>query len=343
MLESMEKIVPRLTVGLPPWDQMKTLAVNSGPMGLFALFMAASFLMIWRLNAIEQKGFEGTLVGTLVMPFCSGFANLSFAAVMATGKGDGSLVIENCIVNNVTNLTLVIGIPAIFWGLNITRNPGGKKTSTESSISRLSLILSLVALLFFTLVVWLLSRDGILDFPDGMVLTGLFLFWQVFHLIDVMKNNVREKRTISLTIVLDFILVGLCAWATFYTIDGLVEWVNARNSGFVSRQNLGFLSGFLMVVPNALLAFYYSAKGRSDIAYSSQIGDCHICIPLCIGLYAIVSPIVVPQTFGMGVAIITGAGGLLFVFTTVLGGLPRIMGVTLALSYSFFVYHGILS
>jgi cation:H+ antiporter len=97
-----------------------------------------------------------------------------------------------------------------------------------------------------------------------------------------------------------------------------------------------------MFVPNALLAFYYSAKGRSDIAYSSQIGDCHICIPLCIGLYAIVSPIVVPSSFGVGVAIITGAGGLLFVFTAVLGRLPRIMGATLALSYSIFVYHGIL-
>jgi cation:H+ antiporter len=343
MFEVVEKFVSGLTIGLPPWDQIKTLAANPGPMGLFALFMAASVFMIWRLNAIERKGFEGTLVGTLVMPFCSGFANLSFAAVMAAGKGNGSLVIENCIVNNVTNLTLVIGIPAIFWGINITQNRGGKKTTPESRISRLSLLLSLVALLFFTLAVWLLSRDGMLDASDGMVLTGLFLFWQVFHLVEVMKNNVRKKRTIPLTIVLDFILVGLCAWATFYTIDGLVEWVSAREgSGFISRQNLGFLSGLLMVVPNALLAVYYSAKGCSDIAYASQIGDCHICIPLCIGLYAMFSPIAVPPNFGVGVAIITGAGGMLFVFTAVLGRLPRIMGATLALSYSIFVFRGIL-
>ena len=103
----------------------------------------------------------------------------------------------------------------------------------------------------------------------------------------MMKNNVRKNRTISLTIARDFIVVILCAWVTFYTIDGLVEWVTNQESGFISKKNLGFLSGFLMVLPNGLLAFYYSAKGRSDIAYSSQIGDCHICIPLCLGLYAI--------------------------------------------------------
>ncbi len=343
LFEGVEKVVVRLTIGLPPWDQVKSLAVSPGPAGLLALFMAASFLMIWRLNAIERKGFEGTLVGTLVMPFCSGFANLSFAAVMAAGHGDGRLVIENCMVNNVTNLTLVIGIPAIFWGLNITRSPGGKKTTPESTISQLSLLLSLVAMVFFTLAVWLLSRDGILDGPDGMVLTGLFLFWQVFHLVDLMKNNVRKKRTPSPAIFMDFILVGLCAWATFHTIDGLVAWVTARGeSGFISRRNLGFLSGLLMVVPNALLAVYYSAKGRSDIAFSSQIGDCHICIPLCIGLFAIFSPITVPPAFGVGVAIITCAGGLLFLFTAALGRLPRIMGATLAFSYLIFVYQNML-
>ena len=39
--------------------------------------------MIWRLQAIEGKGFEGTVLGTLIMPYCLGFANLVFAYVMS--------------------------------------------------------------------------------------------------------------------------------------------------------------------------------------------------------------------------------------------------------------------
>ena len=37
------------------------------------LFIAASVVMIWRLEALEKKGFEGTVLGTLVMPYASGF------------------------------------------------------------------------------------------------------------------------------------------------------------------------------------------------------------------------------------------------------------------------------
>ena len=55
---------------------------------------------------MECKGFEGTVLGTLIMPYCSGFANLVFAFVMSRAGGKGSTVMENCIVNKVTNLTL---------------------------------------------------------------------------------------------------------------------------------------------------------------------------------------------------------------------------------------------
>ncbi|MBI9088924.1 MAG: hypothetical protein JEZ12_06900 [Desulfobacterium sp.] len=358
MFEKLEKALPRVKIDLPALDRWPDMVFSLGPLPLLFLFMASSLIMIWRLNAVEEKGFEGTMVGTIVMPFCSGFANLAFALVMAGSKDGGSLVLENCIVNNVTNLTLVLGIPTLFWGINIAgrkkvppkkenkkaaAKEKEKEKRTEAKISYFSLLLSLIAMLFFTGAVWQLARDGILDASDGMVLTGLFLFWQAFHVVDVMKNNVRKSRTVDPSVIGDFVAVGLCAWVTVYSIDGLVVWVTEQGSGFLSRENLGLLSGLLMVVPNAMLAFYYSAKGRSDIAYSSQIGDCHICIPLCIGVYAIASPITVPATFELGAGIIMVTGGVLLLFTALLGRLPRIMGAVLTLSYSVFLYRGIIS
>ena len=79
------------------------------------LFLGASFLMIWRLGALENKGLEGTVLGTLIMPYASGFSNLMFAYVLGRTGGNGTLVLENCLVNNATNLTLLIGLPAIMW------------------------------------------------------------------------------------------------------------------------------------------------------------------------------------------------------------------------------------
>ena len=85
------------------------------PLMLLALFVVASFVMIWRLHAMESKGFEGTVLGTLIMPYCSGFANLIFAYVMSSSAANGGLVIENCLVNNATNLTLILGLCCDLW------------------------------------------------------------------------------------------------------------------------------------------------------------------------------------------------------------------------------------
>ncbi len=317
--------------------ELVAFATTPGPVQLVILFLISSMVMVWRLNAVEQKGFQGTMVGTLIMPYCSGFANLAFAWVMGRSGGAGSLVLENCIVNNVTNLTLILGIPALFGGMRIYNPSGGK----EARISWFSLILTIIALLFFTGAVLTLARDGRIDFSDGLMLCGLFVFWQVIHLFEVMKNNVRKRRTLQGSLVMDLVLAGLCAWACLYSIDGLVAWVTAHGKGWLSVKYLGILSGILMVIPNALLALYYSVMGRDDIAYSSQMGDCHICIPLCIGLYALFTPITLPQSFLPGITVIFGAGCTHLFFTAFTGRIPRIIGGALALGYLFFVYKGL--
>ena len=55
-----------------------------------------------------------------------------------------------------------------------------------------------------------------------------------------------------------------------------------------------------MVLPNGLLAFYYAWRGNPEVVYTSQVGDGHISIPLCIGIYALYRPIQVPPFFQTG-------------------------------------------
>ena len=134
-------------------------------------------------------------------------------------------------------------------------------------------------------------------------------------------------------------LVG--AYALYVSIDWLVAWLSGRQGGFVGAQNLGWLSGWLMVLPNALLAFYYAAKKRADIAYASQVGDGHICIPLCVGIAAMIQPLAVPKFFETGLAILLGAAGV-HIACVIAGGLPRWMGWVLLAGYAWFVGTGLL-
>ncbi|CAN5272094.1 hypothetical protein BH11PSE11_BH11PSE11_28380 [soil metagenome] len=329
----------------------------SHPLVLLTAFVAASFMMIWRLHAIEGKGFEGTVLGTLIMPYCSGFANLVFVFVMSRTPGNGRTVIENCLVNNVTNLTLILGMTALFYASSKkpaatraapAKSPSArtprKKANTEPDdkrLQRLDLLLTLLAMFLFTGALWALAGDGTLGFHDGLVLVGLFLFWQLLHVFEVLKNNVRKNQTIHWSIIFDLLLIGLCAYAIYLSVDYLVQWVTTSKNAYVNLSNLGWLSGVIMVVPNAFLALYYAHAGRDDIVVSSQVGDGHICIPMCIGLFALMQNIDVPGFFQWGVWIILGAGVLHFLSIAIWGRLPRVVGGLLLFGYGLFLYKGL--
>lgn len=296
---------------------------------------------------MSARGLEGTVLGTLVMPYCSGIGNLLFVFILARDGGPGAEVMTNALVNNVTNMTLLIGLPTIIWGMGVlpaqkAAKDGKKskpaKASAAHELNRLSLLLTLVAVLFFSGAVWALARrNGQLGFTDGLVLVGLFLFWQCFHVFEVLKGNVRQGKSLSAMLWVDLALLGVGAWATYVSVDWLVKWVSASNlAGY-----LGWLSGWLMVLPNALLALYYGRRGNPEVVYTSQVGDGHICIPLCVGIYALWRPLAVPAFFEAGVVLLVIATLIHFFFIAALGRLPRWMGWMLVASYIVFVVLGL--
>jgi cation:H+ antiporter len=324
----------------------------SGPLIYFLLFNASSLLMIWALGRMEKRGVEGTALGTLVMPYCSGLSNLIFAGQMgAEGSSNGTLVLENCLVNNATNLTLLIGLPALIWGMQIlpkakAKGKGKAKQLVQEvhHLNRLSLLLTLTAGLFFTGAFWAVAGDGVLTRRESFMLIGIFLFWQVFQVFDVMKYNVVKKQRQGFSILLDFLIVIAGGYIMFESIDWMVGWIVGMGDNFMGRGGLGWLSGWLMVLPNAFLAFYYTFKKRSDIAYSSQVGDGHICIPLCLGVYGLFvekSHLDLPS-FDMCLAVICGSLVIHIAFVLTLGRLPRWMGLLLVASYGVFIYNGLI-
>jgi cation:H+ antiporter len=156
----------------------------------------------------------------------------------------------------------------MIWGLNVLPVPdSGKAKKTKSKgkdqdatheMNRLSLLLTITAAIFFTGILWVLGRDRKITFGDGLVLVGLFLFWQCFHLFEVLKDRVREKKRFSWKFAVDLVVLAIGAYAIYLSTDWLVAWILKIHTGFVSAQHLGWLSGWLMVLPNAVLPFHYA-------------------------------------------------------------------------------------
>jgi cation:H+ antiporter len=329
------------------------------PWLFLALFITSSFLMVWRLEVMSGRGFEGTVLGTLVMPYCTGLGNLIFAFIIGRSGGNGADVMTNSLVNNVTNMTLVLGLPAILWGMRILpkKKPARKNVEVSVSLSlkkkssaaskthelnRLSLLLTLMAVLFFTGATWALGRDGKIVFNEGLVLIGLFLFWQCFHVFDVLKHNVRQGHSLGWTLPIDLALLLVGAYGIYISTDWLVNWISHIQTGFISVKYLGWLSGWLMVLPNAILALYYSWRGQPETVYASQVGDAHVSIPLCLGVYTLYHPMSMPPFFDTAMFILLGTTLLHFFCVALFGQLPRVIGWVLLTAYGVFLYKGVL-
>ncbi len=311
------------------------------PYACIALFLLASLLVVWRLEVLSGQGVEGTVLGTLFMPFCSGMGNMVFALVLAMNKGDGEDVLVNCLFNNITNLTLLIGAPVLVWSMASIPRKKSQAAIREHKVGRLSLALNLVAALFFSLFVWLLASDGALSRPDGFVLVSLFVFWQCFHVYDVKKTNLLKKKNYPKTLPIEVLLLLAGALAVFASTDWLVKWFQTLENETIPPGLLGWASGVLMVLPNALLAFYYGSKARMDVVYTSQTGDAHICIPLCIGLFAAFRAIPATAFLMQSLLILMGLCIAHLLLILVLGRLPRFIAALFLAAFGYFLWAGL--
>jgi len=159
---------------------------------------------------------------------------------------------------------------------------------------------------------------------------------------EVLKSRARRNEAFGWKLPFDLGLLAIGAYGVYLSTDWLVEWLSRIPNGFFSVKYLGWLSGWLMVVPNALLAFYYAHKGNPEVVYTSQVGDGHICIPLCIGVFALYRPIETTRSFETGLFILLATAALHIVIVAVFGRLPRLVGWVLTAAYGVFLYTGLV-
>ena len=316
-----------------------THAVAGLPASAYVVaFVASSLLIVWRLETLSKRQLAGTVLGTLFMPYFSGLGNLLFVYLLLEKGGFGSEIAVNALTNNVTNLCFIIAIPALFIGLDLRATSRAKKVETGATLNRLSLILTLLALIFFSGVTYVLSDDGWIDRIDGLTLVAIFFFWQCFHIYEVLKENAQGRRGWSPLIAVDLFIILVASGITLIAVEGVVSAIVASDSEILNKNHLGLLTGFLMILPNALLAIYYSVRKQPEVVYTSQVGDAHICVPLCLGAFAIFRSIPTTDFLQQGLLLLVGVGTLHVVCILFFQRLPRLVACGLIVLYGWILY-----
>ena len=128
-------------------------------------------------------------------------------------------------------------------------------------------------------------------------------------MFEILKNNVRKNRGFHWSIVLDLALIAISAYGVYYSVDYLVDWMSYTKNPYIGVKDLGWHSGALMVVSNAFIALYDGLIGRQNIVVTSQVGDSHVCIPMCIGFFALFDNMTIPGFFQVEIYKVTSVVG----------------------------------
>jgi cation:H+ antiporter len=91
-----------------------------------------------------------------------------------------------------------------------------------------------------------------------------------------------------------------------------------------------------------VLALYYAWFKQPATVYASQVGDAHVSIPLCLGVFALFHPMGLPPMYHTAMLILLGVTLVHLFFVGVLGKLPWPAGLILVVVFIYFVGTGLL-
>lgn len=261
-------------------------------LGIILLVVGGEALLRGAVGLATLMRLTPAVIGLTVVAAGTSVPELAVSGI-ASWEGRTALAVTNVVGSNIFNITVILGLCAIFKPLPIT----GNTIRLEYPV--------LVAVTVLGLVV---SRDGGIDRLDALVLLMVYVAFTTY-MIRLVRNQVtpeeaRELRTeveelkpgtdrprSVVCVVLLSVGVLLLAGGAQFTITGAVGI--ARFLGWSER-----VIGLTIVsagtgLPEVVASLVSSVRGRSDVAIGNIIGSCLFNILGILGVSALVSPLAV--------------------------------------------------
>ncbi|MGK0272666.1 MAG: cation:H+ antiporter [Cocleimonas sp.] len=257
--------------------------------GLFLLIWSADRFIEGASNIARILGISPLIVGMLIIGFGTSAPEMIVSATAAF-KGNPSLGIGNALGSNITNITLVLGITAIFFVLPV---------HSRLLKQEIPLVLSTAVL------AWLLMADGFFSRFDGIVLIivmFLVLLWMVY--------SATKDRHIHDPLV-DETLVELpdempLKKSIFWTIFGLIILLVSSNLLVYGASNIASVLGVSDLVigltivaigtslPELAATISSARKGETDLAVGNIVGSNLFNTLAVLPIPALIKPLEIP-------------------------------------------------
>ncbi len=250
-------------------------AIGQCVAGLALLWLASEALVEFSSRLGRRIGISSFIIGFVLVGIGTSIPELTVSS-LAAAQSDLELAIGNIVGSNVANLSLALGLAALFSSGLKLNNPG---------LVRLSIV-SVVSVGIFAFFV-----QGHFSRYEGVILLALLIpvFWFLFHLaksdtapVDISHASaeadnplffVRKKGPISLRLIITGIATGLAG-----TVGGaqLLVWGTKNLADEISVET-GFLGLTLVALgtsaPEIIVGIRSARKGETGILAGNLLGS----------------------------------------------------------------------
>ncbi|MGL4947697.1 MAG: calcium/sodium antiporter, partial [Cetobacterium sp.] len=246
--------------------------------------------------------------------------------VIAAMNGKSAITLGNVVGSNVINILLILGITAIIYPLTVARNT----VKYEIPIA-----------LFAAVSTYVLSKNGVLNGFDGLILLGffvLFLLYNTYLTVTNKEESELEVKNYTLPIAIGVTLLGfvLLVFGGRFIVESAVEL--ARNFGISERIISITVVSLGTSLPELATSIIAALKKNTDIAIGNVVGSNIFNTFLILGVSAVISPIEISSGAFIDLILNMVSALLLLLFVLRNYRLNRIHGLLFLAVYSSYVY-----
>nr|WP_321460305.1 calcium/sodium antiporter [uncultured Cohaesibacter sp.] len=300
--------------------------------GLVLLLVAGDLLVRGAITLATRLSIPPLIIGLTIVSFGTSAPEL-IISLDAAFKGLGGISIGNVVGSNITNILLVLGLPALIRPTQCAES--GTRSST-------------VYMIAVTIVFSALCLQGVLDITSGVILLALlvfFLSWTVWtsrkqrgEPCDLVDQDLLEEAPANLGIAILFMIIGLLGLPLggHLTIEGASTI--ARTWG-VSEAVVGLTVVALGTsLPELATTLVAAIRNQGAMAFGNVIGSNIFNILAIMGLTASIIPVKVPErVIGHDLLFMLATALLMLLFTVFKMELTRVRGALMVLLYGAYV------
>jgi len=309
--------------------------------GLFLLIWSADRFIEGASSIARILGISPLVVGMLVIGFGTSAPEMIVSAT-ASFQGNPSLGIGNALGSNITNITLVLGITAIFYTLPV---------HSRLLKQEIPLVLSTAVL------AWYLMADGFFSRQDSIILVIVMFLVLIWMIYSANKDRHTHDPLVDESIVELPDELPLPN-SIFWTVIGLSLLLLSSHMLVYGASNIASIMGVsdliigLTIVaigtslPELAATISSARKGETDLAVGNIVGSNLFNTLAVLPIPALVQPLEIPDgVLDRDIWVMLAATVILLVFCFGLGHesrykITRLKG--LFLLGAFFAYQGLL-